>query len=148
MKHYIVHSHSPSFYIVFRLICWPEYHKIHFEPFSVTQPFSQSSSHSHSFLNRFPSSFQLIKALLNLYLIIPPPLSEHSCVHCSFTFHHLTHHTKVYTFLLWISGWGNSLNTCTAPQLVFLVVSFSALHLTDTDVHINSWEMRDRKSVV
>ena len=53
-------------------------------------------------------------------------------------FCHLTHHTKVYTFLLWISGWGNPSNTCTAPQLVFLVVSFSALHLSGTDMCINS----------
>ena len=36
-KHYIVHSHSPSLYIVSRLICWSEYHKIHFKPLSVTQ---------------------------------------------------------------------------------------------------------------
>ena len=75
-------------------------------------------------LNVYSTSIQLShhhRADAAVFITVSPFVTSHITLH----------------FLLWISSWGNPLNTCTAPQLVFLVVSFSALHLTGTDMHIN-----------
>ena len=66
-KHYIIHSHSLSFYIV------------SFAGQNIIK----------SILRRF---IQLIKHLFNLYLVVSPSSSKRSCICYSFTFHHLTHH--------------------------------------------------------